>query len=180
MGTTARYRVLLCLSVSVLVIGLVRYGRAASPAVTPFTPTSHHAHASATLPLLVDGAVNPGQIPDALAYRHYVSITAVSATASAADVHRRNSLLDPVTLSTADRAAYVAAITNLRDSLQALDAQLAAAQDVTTADGLKQQRRNLLDTAAARIRASLSTDGAARLQAYINNTVKTHIRIYGQ
>ena len=169
--------VLLCLSV--VIIGQGSYGRAASPAPRGGVGV-HHAHARAALPLLVDGAVTPAQIPDAVAYRHFVSITAVSATASTADQHRRDAILEPAGLSAADRASYLAAITNLRDSLQAIEQQMHIAPDVATVDALKQQRRSLLDAAAARILASLSADGTTRFQAHIKTSVKKRIRIYGQ
>jgi hypothetical protein len=175
----AKYGVLLC--VSIIIIGLGgRHGRAASPAPDGHAGV-HHAQRGAALPLLVDGALTPEQVPDAVAYRHFISVTAVSATAStAADRYRRDALLEQAGLSAADRASYLAAITNVKDSLQAIDQRMQVTSDVPSFDALKQQRRDLLDAAAARIRASLSADGTKRLQKHIDANVKKRIRIYGQ
>jgi hypothetical protein len=173
----AKYGVLVCLCV--IIIGLGNYGHAASP-VPRGGVGVHHAHANAVLPLLVDGALTPAQIPDAVAYRHFVSITSVSATASTADRHRRDAILEQAGLSAADRASYLAAITNVRQNLQAIERQMPVAPDVATVDALRQQRRSVLDATAARILPSLSADGMTRLQAHINTRVKKRIRIYGQ
>jgi hypothetical protein len=173
----AKYGILLCLSV--IIVGLGGYGRAASPASHAGIGV-HHVHAGNKLPLLVDGALTPAQIPDAVAYRHFISVTAVSATASAEDRHRRDAILEQAGLSAADRASYLAAITNVRDTLQTFEQQAKAAADVATADAVKEQRRNLLDASAARVLASLSADGTKRLRAHINNNVKARIKIYGQ
>lgn len=45
---------------------------------------------------------------------------------------------------------------------------------------LKTEHGRLLDEGAARVIASLSTEGAARLRQYINSQVKTRIKIYGE
>lgn len=145
------------------------------------TPAERHTHVAATkLPLIVDGERTPDQIPDDVAYRHFVSVTAVPGAASPGDIHRRNSILSGVGLSPEDQAAYVSAASGVRDALNDIDYQMRNARDkAAVADELRAQKRVVLDSAAERIRSSLTVDGLARLQQHIKERVKRKIRIYG-
>lgn len=131
--------------------------------------------------LSIDGQVTPERIPDDVAYRHFISVTAVGSGAAAADFSRRDAILEQVGLSDADRRTYVAATTTVKDALQSIDHRLEAFhQDISAVDALKQERRSVLDNAAQRVLSSLSADGAARMRSHINERVKRRIRIYSQ
>ena len=54
-----------------------------------------------------------------------------------------------------------------------------ARDKAAVADELRAQKRVVLDSAAERIRSSLTVDGLARLQQHIKERVKRKIRIYG-
>src|SRR5262245_38830876 len=75
------------------------------------------------LPLLVDGAQTPDLVPDDVAYRHFILLTAVSATATANDVARRDAFLARVGLSPADRTAYLGTLSQVKDQLADIEAQ---------------------------------------------------------
>jgi hypothetical protein len=134
------------------------------------------------LPLVVDGAKNPERIPEDLAYRHFISVTAVSTGATRRDISRRDAFVGQLRLSPADRTAYLVAVGDVRDRLTSIEQQGRAAVhgDIAAADFAKRQRDDVLDEAAERIRTSLSFDGAERIRAHVNDHVRKRIRIYGQ
>lgn len=145
-------------------------------------PTVRQQHI-AQLPLLVDGDKNPEQIPDDLAYRHFISVTAARGNASAKDLDRRDAFLARVGLSATDRTAYLKAVNGVSDELANIDLQRrSAATDgaLSRLPELKQREVRLLDTAAGRIRGTLSRDGVERVRTHISAHVKKHIKIYGQ
>lgn len=138
------------------------------------------AQQQAALPLLVDGAQHPELISDEVAYRHFLSVTAVTAAASAKEMSRRDVFLGQVGLSPADHEAYVIALSGVREELTSLDQQMLLAHgDASVLPQLRLRRGQVLDDATARILAALSPDGQARLKQHINRHVKQHIRIYG-
>ena len=131
--------------------------------------------------LSIDGQVTPERVPDEVAYRHFISVTAVGLGASAADFHRRDAILEQVGLSGADRRAYVAATITVKGALQRIERNMETLHlDIAAVDALKQERGSLLDNAALRALSSLSADGVARMRLHINERVKRHIRIYSQ
>jgi hypothetical protein len=139
------------------------------------------AQTGAALPLSVDGAKHPELIPDFVAYRHFLSVTAVSTSASKTEIDRRDSFLALVRLSPKDRAAYVAALGNVGDALTSIEHQkrLLDHANATEVANLKRQQGQLLDDTATRALRALSAEGASRLQAHINGRVKANIKIYG-
>ncbi len=146
--------------------------------------TSHgSAHSSTArgpgLSLAVDGAKNPERVPTNLAYRHFIYVSALRVGASEREIVRRDSFLARVGLSEADRSAYVAAVQNVAEQLADVEARLEANGDATQVDSLRQQQRQLLDTAAANARGTVSAEGAQRLEAFIQAHVKSHIKIFG-
>ena len=157
-----------------------------SPSSGPFhqsaTPSgSSNAEPGVSLPLAVDGLLHPEQVPDHVAYRHFISVTAVGAAALKADIHRREAILGRVGLSDADRQSYLASIANVRDELVNTDQRMRMAHhDIAAADELRLQRASVLDNAKTRVLSSLSRDGVERLETHIRERVKRQIRIYGQ
>jgi len=136
---------------------------------------------SNSLKLLVDGQLSPGLIPDQVAYRHLISVTAVSAGASVAETRRRDAILTAVGLSDVDRRNYIDALTTVGSALEGIQQRMQAAHaDISTLDSLKQQKGQVMDSAASRVMSSLSAEGAARLRKHIDDRVKTHIRMYSQ
>lgn len=144
------------------------------------TPGSSNGESGASLSLSVDGQLNPEQIPDHVAYRHFISVTAVSSGASEAEIYRRDAILVRVGLSEADRRAYLAII-NVRDELLDTEQKIQAVHhDIAAIDDLRLQKASVLDNAATRILSSLSADGVESMQTHINDRIKKHIRIYSQ
>jgi hypothetical protein len=144
-------------------------------------PGARSAQPATALPLAVDGAKHPELIPDYVAYRHFISVTAVSTTASQKEIDRREAFLAQVRLSPKDGAAYVAALGNIRDALTSIERQgrLLDHADAAALSNLKRQQGQLLDDTATRALGSLSAEGVSRLQEHINGRVKANIRIYG-
>lgn len=146
------------------------------------TPSnSSNTETGVSLPIAVDGLLHPEQVPDHVAYRHFISVTAVGTTAPRADIHRRESILGRVGLSDADRQSYLASIANVRDELVSTDQSMRTVHhDVAAAEELRQQRASILDNAKMRVMSSLSSDGIQRLETHIRERVKRQIRIHGQ
>jgi hypothetical protein len=133
------------------------------------------------LTLSIDGQLTPDRISDQVAYRHFISVTAVRSGASTNEIHRRDAILKEVGLSDGDRRVYLTATITVRDALQDIEQNMEAVhQDIAAVDALKQQRGSVLDNAAKRILSSLSVDGVARMRMHINDRVKKRIRIYSQ
>jgi hypothetical protein len=133
------------------------------------------------IPLAVDGAKNPELIPDDVAYRHFISVTAATAAASEEEIRRRDAFVAQLELLPADRTSYLAALSNVREALIDTEQRLRVSHSNSeTVAELRRQRGRILDDAAARVLTSLSPDGVQRVEAHINGHVKKHIRIYGQ
>lgn len=152
------------------------------PRSGPGGARSQVGNSGTSLPLAVDGAKNPERIPDYLAFRHFLSVTAVSATAPEHERGVRDAALALVQLSAEDRTAYLSAIGTLRDELTSIEQRrrLAGHDDVRSLNDLRTEQGRLLDGRAARAMASLSTTGAERLRQHINGRVKSGIKIYGE
>ena len=147
------------------------------------TPSGGPQTKAGDLPIVlsIDGKVTPERIPDDVAYRHFISATAIGRGASVADLHRRNAVLEEAGLSDADSRSYILATMTVKDSLLAIEHRLEESHlDISKADALKQEWRTVLDNAAQRILSSLSAEGVARVRAHINERVKRRIRIYSQ
>ena len=131
------------------------------------------------LPVLVDGAKIPDQIPDSLAYEHYFTALAVPSTPSAQDKGRQDAQLNALQLTLADRQALISGIASFR----AESARLASvALDANTVDqvlALRTQKAALVATTLSNLRQVLTTNGAARLDQYIKKQLKAHIVIFG-
>jgi hypothetical protein len=118
-------------------------------------------------------------VPDYVAYRHLISVTAIDADAPASEEDRRNMVLARLGLADSDRIAYLVAVATVRAEIQRLDRPITLdGQDVTQLDRLREQRGSILDQAAARVLAAMSASGRARLTSHINEYVKPRIRMH--
>ena len=164
------------------------------------TADAHHGHAKHDLPYMqqttaqlraqlprrigpptsiaIDGSKNPELISDSIAYGHFIRATASSA--SARDLMRRDAFLKQAGLISADRAAYMLAVGNLKAELDAVKTEREtrlSALSVSDLERLKRTEDLALSAAQSRIRSGLSADGAAKLEAHIQQHVKRRIRI---
>ena len=126
----------------------------------------------------VDGRKNPELIPDSLAYRHFIRATS---STSVAGTKRRNALLKRAGLTVQDRLAYV-------EALGDVDAQLNSIRQARRSEGgslpqstltrLFDSENQAFSDAQARIHAGLSVEGAAKLDAHIQDYIKRRIVIF--
>jgi hypothetical protein len=103
-------------------------------------------------------------IPDALAYRHFLSATSVHPNASLNDRQVQRLLLDRLGLSEQDRRTYLFTVEWLRQRL------------AVTAPGLAQQQ--FVNEAKDRLSSQLTPEGFQRLDAHVTGHVKRRIKIY--
>ncbi len=133
------------------------------------------------LPVLVDGSKTPDQIPDDLAYHHFILSVAEHQKPAQIELTRRETRLRSVGLSAEDHARAISALAGLREKLDAIEsarAENATALDSAVANALRAQE----DAAIAGVRAALSRmspDGQSKLHDYMTTHVKRCIRIYG-
>lgn len=157
----------------------------AGPALKP----ARHQHASGSqpegtkvkLPLIADGQANPEMIPENVAYRHFISVTAIAQGARQDAIYKRDAILARVDLAEADRQAYVSAVSEVRARLVIADLKIRDSNhDVAASDSARAEKGQILDEARARIDAALSPAGSERLRNHVLTRVRTQIRIYGQ
>lgn len=137
-----------------------------------------------TLSVIVDGSKAPDQIPDDLAYHHFLLAVAEHQNASKEEVTRRELRLKPIGLSEKDRDLCISALAGLREELDAVEtARRAATADVGASnDSALASVKAREDAAVAKVRAALrnmSVEGQSRLDGYIKTHVKKHITILG-
>ncbi len=145
------------------------------------TPPQH------SLVPLVDGSKTPDQIPDDLAYRHFILAIAEHQNPSQHEYKRRDTRLDPIGFSKQDHDSCIFALAGLREELDAIEADRKTIQ-VTAAPGdpgvqsrltaLKSQEGSAIAKVRSALRG-LSAAGQALLENYIKVHVKTHIVILG-
>jgi hypothetical protein len=134
-----------------------------------------------SIPLVVDGANTPESVPDDIAYYHFIMATAATANPSTEEVARRARELDRVGLSNEDSAALVAALAGVREGLNEIDVARHVTGSVETEPklrSLKERETALLEDARTRLLSTLSARGLARVESYVQEEVKRHIRIY--
>lgn len=163
---------------------------ASSPSVVPLSAPPG---AAEQLAVAVDGSQTPELIPDAIAYRLFVSAVAVAGTtASPEQVARRDALLSRVGFSTDDHSRFVAATRHVTADIDALEAarrQLEAGMPksgealdqrlLAQFDDLRARRKELLNRAVQSTVAGLTPEGQAQFEKFICEHVKKHIVIYG-
>jgi len=134
------------------------------------------------LPLAVDGSEHPEQVPDNIAYRHFISTISEAADATPQQRDRRQVFLKRVGLSPEDNEAVLQSIVNLREQLTAIREQRAMLDrtaSVTALQTLRLQESQLFDAARLRIISALTSEGRQQLDNYIQENVKRRIKIYG-
>jgi hypothetical protein len=134
--------------------------------------------------VVIDGAVTPEKIPDTLAYQHFIRAMVAPDEPSLNRAKRREGLLSRVQLSARDRAAMVTALSGVESRLSAVveTRRRAARGPALTPDAvraLRDEEDGLVRDARALIKSRLTSQGAARLEAHIQEHVKRRIKIYG-
>lgn len=140
------------------------------------------------MPILVDGSKTPEQIPDQIAYRHFIAAIAERRNASSAEQARRNSQIRLIGLSDDDKARLITELLFVREQLDKIDQSTATTMaDLSLTPQakaealtfLKSQRQGVKDTAVVGVHQVLSASGWAQLDLYVKGHVKPHIVIYG-
>ena len=143
----------------------------------------HQAGAPIQLPVIVDGSITPDQIPDSLAYQHFLTAIAAHPFASAGEQARQAAQLSPLGLSPADRQTLIAGLASFRTQLDGIQSTLASVTPGPAAPAqlmdLRTQASSLVATTLQSIRQSLTADGVNSLDQYVKTHVKARIRIYG-
>ena len=131
-------------------------------------------------PGTIDGAKNPELIPDDVACRLVLLAVAEPQDASDAQKARFRAKIGSAGLTDDDAAALLVIVGALQKQLDALNAQanqilardplpLAGTPDYQQLVELSKQRQPVFAEAMSALPARLSADGAARLQAYVQN-----------
>jgi hypothetical protein len=135
------------------------------------------------LPVLVDGAITPNQISDALAYRHFFTAIAAHPFPSQAEVARQSAQLSKLGLSAADRQTLITGLASFRAQLDQIESARAGVAPGAAApsqlSALENQTNALVATTVQGVRQSLTASGQSSLDAYVRTHVKAHIRVYG-
>jgi hypothetical protein len=154
------------------------------PAPTAVNLRPQHATHGFSLPVAVIGSERPEAIPDYLAYRHFIMVTATASNASARQIAGRDAFLARVGLSKSDRASYIEAIAGVSEQLSSIWEERRLLVAGTALSSLRFAELKLLedqvfDSAQDRLRTRLSMEGAKRLDAHIR-IIKRGIVIYGE
>jgi len=145
-----------------------------------------HAHAASaqnkvttdSLPLAVDGSKNPEQVPDRIAYYHFIQSHAQNAKATESDRRRLAIRLKHLGLSPEDYASLETLLSEVKPDLDIANSmQRGASPDPV---GAKLHRDRALDLARETLNNMLSLDGKARVTQFVRERVKPGIKIYGQ
>jgi hypothetical protein len=137
---------------------------------------------STILHVVAKGVDTPDAIPESVAYRHWLRVTAIGANATAREKSRRDAFVAQIGLSANDRALYVAALAGVQEALSSIASERkqlspsdpTAAIKVATLKDLEVQQ---FVAAQDRLQAWLSPEGVKRLATHIQ-TVKRGIVIY--
>ena len=153
---------------------------------------AQHTHPQASgasplkLPILVDGSKTPDQIPDELAYQHFVKAVAAHPSPSAQEQARQSAQLLPLQLSASDQQNLITTLAVFRTRLDQIELDagqlLSAAPGPNTPAqlaGLKTQESALLTNTLSDLRLSLSPEGTNHLDQYVRTHVKAHVVICG-
>lgn len=119
---------------------------------------------------IIDGAVNPDLIPDAVAYRLYLFTVSTRQSPAQVDQECQHAHLMRTGLSDADRQVFVGVLSGFRAKYDALEAAynaLASANSSADISTLLTQLDDLVQSTRNRINAQLSSQGAARLNAFV-------------
>lgn len=138
---------------------------------------------TAMMRIVVDGSKTPDAIPDALAYRHFITALSLSSAPSQEEIEHRDALLDQLGLSGPDRAAAIESVKTTRPELDALSAEKANASRTRASDvehvAIRAKEEVIFENARVRLQSALSTAGAQRFTEYVREVVKPRIVIFG-
>jgi hypothetical protein len=150
-------------------------GTAYAQPAQPATPMS--------LPVLVDGAKTPTQIPDNVAYRHYLKAIAAHPVPTTYEQGRQAAQLLSLGLLPNDEKVLIATLAPLRTQLDLIESTRAGIQQGPNAGAqfadLNDQEDALVATTLQSLRTSLTVAGMYRVDQYVKTHVKAHIKIYG-
>ena len=136
-----------------------------------------------SLPIAVDGAKTPEDIPDALAYQHFI----MAATDSPTTLQKRDDpleiFLSPIGLSETDQTALVDLLDSVRAQLFELNVQAVgpshrAELTADAAHSLSLEKLLVVDDTRAAFKRVLSPGGRDQLDHHIRENVKRHIVVY--
>jgi hypothetical protein len=148
----------------------------------------HQHGAEGHTPIEINGGTNPELIPDDYAYSHFLAATAISSKHTDKQKSFIRRRIAEIGLSDGDRQFYEDTLVQLRlrdelDRIKTSELSVATAakskssQAIATLTNLRFEKRNLMDYAKDRVTIGMTPQGVAKLQAYIDSTVKRQIRI---
>jgi hypothetical protein len=148
-----------------------------------FTPAQVHQHNATPI---VDGAANPDQIPDPVAYRLCMVAFSISQSPTDVEQNRQHAQLARIGLAAGDQKLLVGIISDFKAKYDALVAEYnatataAAARNQTT-DGatLMAKLDDLVQTARATMATQLSSQGVSRLQSFVV-AEKKNMKVQGE
>jgi hypothetical protein len=127
-----------------------------------------HQHPATTV---IDGAVNPNLIPDSVAYRLYLFTVSMRQSPTQVDQECQKAHLMRTGLSDADRQVFVGILSGFRTQYDALEAAYNALASANSTNAnistLLTQLDDLVQSTRNAINAQLSSQGAARLNAFV-------------
>lgn len=145
--------------------------------------TAYAQHPGMTLPVLVDGAKTPTQIPDSVAYRNYLKAIAAHPVPTLQEEGRQAAQLLALGLSPNDQKALIATLAPMRTQLDLIESARASSQKGPNAAAqfadFNNQEDALVASTLQNLRTSLTVEGMYKLDQYVKTHVKAHIRIYG-
>lgn len=132
------------------------------------------------LVVVVDGAQHPEQIPDDLAWRHFLLAVATHEQPTAFEQKRQHAILAAVGLVDYDEKELAFKLGTMTTQLEAIQKSRGASGGTPAAlSELKAQEDELISATIARVRRVASAEGLSRLNRYITDIVKRNIKVYG-
>jgi hypothetical protein len=133
-----------------------------------------------SLVVIVDGSKNPELIPDALAWRHFLTALATHEQPTAQEQLRQQAQFAPLALAKSDAQQIAGLLGKLTTQLEAIEEARENSDGAnSTLAALKAQEDAVIANTIAAVKAAVSSDGLSRLSGYIGTTVKGNIKIYG-
>lgn len=131
------------------------------------------------LPVVVDGSKTPRNIPDALAYSHFLTAFAAHPSPTPQEQGRQRAQLLPLQLAPADSTALSALLANFRVQLDQIEGAFAAGTGPSPLATLQTQKSALVASTRAGLQQALTPAGMNQVDQYVQTRVKAHIVIYG-
>lgn len=156
--------------------------------------TNHSNHAPAEVVSTIDGAKDPGSIPDAVAYQHFFTVLAKTPTRAVLDDARRRSYLkfyfrpncgkdqnEDRTLTDEQIDKLLSVVDELIPQLRAIGLEATALKGVDPASpnvfAIKQKQEDAIMRAAASIPGTVGADGATKIARHVAEHVRSRIKI---